>query len=273
MQQEELIDVLAQIYRISGFRVSLHGTDFREVAAYPAEKLPFCAFLHRKSGEEYERCLDCDRRAAEQALSTGETVIYTCRHGLTEAISPLYNFGVHTGFLMMGQIRRSGADTRPQRDVAARLSDTEEEMNAVLAEIHEVPHDLIQAYVRIMTICAEYLTLSNAVSTPKPTVGQLTRQYIANHYSEKITIRDICAYLNYSKSTLLSAFKDEFGTTIGAYLTEVRLTAAKKLLRNSEMSINDVAMTVGFGDQSYFAKVFSATYGITPTAYRKERFL
>ena len=68
---------------------------------------------------------------------------------------------------------------------------------------------------------------------------------------------------------MLNAFKNEYSTTINAYLTELRLENAKKLLADNEKTVNEIALYCGFSDQSYFSKVFSAKYGITPTDYRK----
>ena len=53
MNKENVLAVLRDLNLVSGFRVSLHAADFSEIAAYPEQKLPFCAFLHEHSAEEY----------------------------------------------------------------------------------------------------------------------------------------------------------------------------------------------------------------------------
>ena len=52
MTKDEIISVLAELYKITGFRVSLHGADYSEIAAYPTEKREFCRMVH-KNPEEY----------------------------------------------------------------------------------------------------------------------------------------------------------------------------------------------------------------------------
>jgi AraC-like DNA-binding protein len=96
-------------------------------------------------------------------------------------------------------------------------------------------------------------------------------KYLSENYTQHISITDICNHVGYSKSTVLSSFKREFGTTVNSKLCEIRLNAAKKLLEESEITINEIALCTGFADQSYFSKVFSAKYGITPSEYRKEQ--
>ncbi len=270
MNKEKITSTLKELYNISGFRVSLHNTNFEEIAAYPEKKLEFCSFLHNASSREYELCRTCDRRACEQVLETGKPIIYKCHHNLVEAVSPLYNFGALTGFLMMGQVRVEGEGIDPMLLALAKLGKVDFEAREISAAIPSVKHNMIESYVKIMTICASYLTLSNAVTGSKATIGQLAMRYISENYTDRISIKDICDAIGYSKSTVLSSFKKEFSTTINSYLTNMRLERAKKMLENENTTINEVALECGFSDQSYFSKVFSAKYKITPTEYRRD---
>ena len=103
MNREEIISVLKDLHEATNFRMSLHDKDFNEIAAYPESRLPFCALLH-KNRDEFEKCIECDKEACREAQGRRNSIIYKCRYGLTEAISPLYNFGTLTGFLMMGRV-------------------------------------------------------------------------------------------------------------------------------------------------------------------------
>ena len=269
MKRDEIISVLRELYKISGFRVSLHGTDFAEIAAYPEKALPFCERLHRSKGE-YESCLACDAAACKRALAEKKTVIYKCRYGLTEAVSPLYNFGTLTGYLMMGQISDTELNTERLSDTASKTCGSDRsEMRRLAMKIPRHSQDMIDSYVKIMTICAEYITLINALPSQKPTVAEMAKLYLLENYHRHVTINDICKALGCSKSTLLAAFKSENGITINNYLCEIRIEEAKKLLSGSEMSINEIADATGFYDQSYFSKVFSQKEGSTPSEYRK----
>ena len=203
-------------------------------------------------------------------LATGEPIIYKCHHNLVEAISPLYNFDALTGFLMMGQICVEGDDKHHMLTTLVRHGKNPDEARSICNKIPYVKQDMINSYVKIMTICASYLTLSNAVTGSKATVGQLVMRYINDNYTEHISIKDICDAIGYSKSTVLTSFKKEFSTTVNAYLTTLRLERARKMLENESVTINEVALECGFSDQSYFSKVFSAKYKITPTDYRRD---
>ena len=127
---------------------------------------------------------------------------------------------------------------------------------------------MLLSYVKIMTICAQYLTLSNALPSVKPTVAELAKKYISENLSKKLSIPELCNTLGCSKSTLMSAFKKCYGITLNTYITDLRLSRAEILLKQSNISINEIASAIGFADQSYFSKVFSAKHGISPTEWR-----
>ena len=265
MTREEIISVLAELYKITGFRVSLHGADYSEIAAYPKEKREFCRMVH-KNPLEYEKCVACDKAACKKALANKDTHIYTCRYGFTEAVSPLYNFGTLTGFLMMGQVYEADTEGRPVHHEIRNVESLGEQMTILANEVPLVRSDMLHSYVKIMTICAQYLTLSNAPST-KQTVAEMAKKFIFDNYKNKITISDICDDIGCSKSTLITCFKKEYGTTVNTYITNVRLSEAVNMLKSGVRNIGEIASETGFSDQSYFSKVFSARYGIPPSEY------
>lgn len=269
MNKGEIITVLQELYKISGFRISLHGADYREIAAYPEERHPFCKKINENDAE-HKMCVECDRIACITAIQKKKTHIHKCRHGLTEAVSPLYNFGALTGFLMMGQIGESRADIERARKNLTRLSGDEGLAREVAEKIPIVESDMVRSYVKILTICAEYLTLSNAIPGERLTVAERAKKYISENIDKKISISDICAALDCSKSTLLNSFKKQYGTTVNSYITELRLEKAIHMLSEGRKTICEIASETGFSDQSYFSKVFSSRFGISPLEYSKK---
>lgn len=263
MNKTEIIEVLRALHRITGFRVSLHGAGYEEIAAYPEEKCEFCRLV-QSDRAELQKCIECDSRACRIALENKDTYIYKCRYGLTEAISPLYNFGQLTGFLMMGQTLTS----KGEMPSAELLLGKSEGIASAISTIPITNGELVDSYIRIMTVCARYLTLSNAVASQMPSIVESAKRYIHDNFSEKIGIGELCNHLGCSKSTLIKLFKEECGITVGAYITEVRLAEAERLLSGSDASMGEIARECGFCDQSYFSKVFVGKHGISPSDYR-----
>jgi len=63
-------------------------------------------------------------------------------------------------------------------------------------------------------------------------------------------------------------FKKETGDTINNYLTEYRLTKAKKYLRETLLTASEISLKVGYRDSSYFGRIFRKRVGMTPNDYR-----
>ena len=267
MTKNEIVSVLADLHRITGFRVSLHGADYSEIAAYPASKCELCRMIQAREGE-YECCVESDRVACKAAIDKRGAHIYKCRYGMTEAVSPLYNFGTLTGFLMMGQVYESDDDKLLAKEQLKELGAVDARIGAELLLIPVAKADMIPSFVRIMTICAQYLTVSHAIPNNKPSVAHLAKEYISLHFHTKIGIERICREIGCSKSALITAFKKEYGTTVNSYINEVRLNEAMHLLRHGERRIGEISSLCGFADQSYFSKVFSAKYGVPPSEWQ-----
>lgn len=73
-----------------------------------------------------------------------------------------------------------------------------------------------------------------------------------------------------SPTCISSLIKDEYGLTFKQLLNRIRLTEAKRLLKETDMQIIDIAFSLGYNDRSYFYKVFLKNEGISPRDFRKK---
>ena len=85
---------------------------------------------------------------------------------------------------------------------------------------------------------------------------QRMQEYILAHYNEPITLQDLAAAAMYSPWHALRAFSEMIGKTPFEYLRWVRLTAAAKKLRDTDMSVLDIALESAFGSHEGFTKAF-----------------
>lgn len=95
------------------------------------------------------------------------------------------------------------------------------------------------------------------------------KQYIRGHFAENLLLEEIVSAADLSYSYGSSMFKKETGLTITQYLTQVRMEEAQRLIRETNLTINEVACKVGYTDTRYFSKLFIKTVGIKPVDYRK----
>lgn len=127
-------------------------------------------------------------------------------------------------------------------------------------------------------ILLELLTLLNIEITHNedPSVNNLVlqiKEYITNHYREKITLADLAAVVERTPNYISTAFHNATGQTISEYTKQIKLSAARDLLTKSTMSIGEISDYLGFCEQSYFNKVFKKATGVSPSAYIREKKL
>lgn len=95
-------------------------------------------------------------------------------------------------------------------------------------------------------------------------------QFIWDHFHEKITLDDIAASANISKSAALRCFRSGMQTSPVGYLNDFRLNCAKELLLTSHSTVSEIAVSVGFDNVGYFDRVFRRTFGLTPKQFAKQ---
>ncbi|GKX27674.1 DNA-binding response regulator [Vallitalea longa] len=95
------------------------------------------------------------------------------------------------------------------------------------------------------------------------------KQYIDEHYNEKIILDDIADIVDLNPVYFSVLFKKETGLNFSSYLVNVRMEIAKEMIRNSNKTISAVADGVGYKDARYFSQIFTKIVGIKPALYRK----
>lgn len=92
--------------------------------------------------------------------------------------------------------------------------------------------------------------------------------FIYEHYQEKITLAEISAAGKVSRSKCCSLFKIYMGSSPIDFVNDYRLEVSRSLLQYTDTSVADIAFNCGFTSQSYFTKLFSRTFHMTPTEFR-----
>lgn len=97
---------------------------------------------------------------------------------------------------------------------------------------------------------------------------EYTLNYIRENYAQPLSIPRICTDIGISQTYLSRLLRKYAGTTFNTFLTQCRMDAAKKMLReHPDILLHEVAACVGYDDQSYFSKIFRNETGMTPSQY------
>lgn len=171
------------------------------------------------------------------------------------------------------------AGTEIQLNNPIRLSDSEAHLlNALLTEITDlagVEHRLSEFYLQYALLKVFHFMLQACVQPT--TSGAITderlirvRQYIEQNYNKAMTIEELAALAGLSKGYLFRAFGKAFGTAPLAYQKQLRLEAARTLLRSSALRCSQIATRCGYDNIHFFHRLFKQTFGLTPGQYRKD---
>ncbi|MHC8286700.1 AraC family ligand binding domain-containing protein [Pseudomonas sp. XS1P51] len=101
-----------------------------------------------------------------------------------------------------------------------------------------------------------------------PLVAQKAREYLHAHAQYDIGLDQLAAATGVDRFRLTRAFKTAYGIAPHAYLVQLRLATARRMLAHGEQPAT-VAMELGFADQSHLGRWFVRAYGLTPALYRK----
>jgi AraC-like DNA-binding protein len=94
-------------------------------------------------------------------------------------------------------------------------------------------------------------------------------RYIWENYTRKISLKEIADASGLSAPYFSSVFKEEMGENLSTHLNRLRVEKAAVMLSETELSLNEIAGSCGFEDQSWFSKIFKIYAGLSPGKYRE----
>ena len=95
------------------------------------------------------------------------------------------------------------------------------------------------------------------------------KEYLDANYADHITLDTLTELTHMNKYYMAHSFAKYTGLSPIQYLNRRRLEAACQLLRDTDLSISDIAGSTGFSSQSYFTQAFRKAHGVTPMKYRQ----
>ncbi|MCR5590988.1 MAG: response regulator [Lachnospiraceae bacterium] len=111
-------------------------------------------------------------------------------------------------------------------------------------------------------------TKGGSETLPPEDIVRLVKDHIKAHYSEDLDLNSIADDLGFSSSYLTKIFNRYENIPPAKYIRNHRMGIAKQLLADRSLTIQQVALSVGYNDPFHFSKSFKQTFGITPTEYR-----
>ena len=245
---------------------------------------PYCMYV-KQDRDKYLGCLSMIPKMRTKCLYSTKSYFGMCFGGLGEYVVPIRNGefllgSINLGFFPVGR-QRSYHRIRAICNSSGQLK---EETARQLFEEISTPSIEPVVLVPFMELIADYLAMTYANFQKTHNVPVLGRKhynssedsiithalkYIHQNYAAKISIDEISGFCHCSISYLSHVFKRRLNVNINTYINKVRTETAKDYLVQTDDSITDVSMNVGFSDPNYFSRVFTKLMGIPPTEYRR----
>ncbi len=139
-------------------------------------------------------------------------------------------------------------------------------------EASDLPSEIQSSRLIVDTLSLLLLEAAEKKTLEEPGLQKQAqiRHYLDEHYLEKFSLDELSALFFISKYHLSRQFKHYYGSSPNRYVIGKRITHAKKLLRFSQYSLEEIARESGFYDASYFNKQFLKAEGISASEYRKK---
>jgi len=137
----------------------------------------------------------------------------------------------------------------------------------------EMIKSLFQSFIiRFMRYTLDGKLRSTSNLAPSPDVSiQHAMQYIINHFTEEIPLDELATVAHLSPAYLSQKFKIVTGIGYKEYINILRIQKAKKLLVQTDLSINKIAFDCGYTSANYFGDIFKKIANVSPSNYRKKR--
>lgn len=252
-----------------GLSVSVHGRAVSGILEHNVHANPFCVLVKTDS-DAWDKCISCQQKVF--ARYRDGMLFGMCHAGMEE-----YVFFVDSGTFVsvsgygLNREKASERITSLSADFNLKKSEL---LNVYDSALRHEPEDISRLKTLIMPLC-RMLSLFSLLSA-----GTEARQsrsktfdsllaFVQRRYSEDITLGQIARACSCSESTVSHLFKLYTGVSVKKYIADLRLKKAADFLSESDLSVTDIALLVGFSDANWFSSAFKKRFGVSPSDYRR----
>lgn len=240
-----------------------------ELISFNIHENPYCVYV-KTFADAHEHCIKRQSKVMDKCASG--SFCGTCYAGVREYVYPIRDSASLVGFISVSGYRAPNYASYINR-CAERFTIPQMNLDKTIQSLKtEMPDKayvdtLIAPLIRMLELA---YSKQNSTKSDNSTIEKIIK-YVNQHYAEDITIEQLCKTFSCSRSYICHAFKAKTGKTFHEHLIATRLRSAKSLLLHSNLSVSEIAQSVGFNDSNYFSTTFKLHVGFSPMAYRKKK--
>ncbi len=240
-----------------------------DLALFNIHHNPYCTLVKTAKGGQ-ESCIFQQKKVF--AKSCEGCFSGVCHAGVFEYIYPITDGKNVFGFISVGGYRADDKQKYIER-TSVRFGVSKEQLEDAYGTLKPQPSKQ-KIDTLVLPLCnmleLAYIKSEEKTARESRLIDKIL-QYIRQHYDTNITIDLLCDKFSCSRSYVSHSFKATSGKSFKKYLTDLRISHAKRLLEITSQSITEIAFSVGFNDSNYFSTSFLNSVGISPLAYRKQK--
>ncbi len=260
----------ALLYMASGYLSSVSAVEsMRENSADGAIQGQISAYIMelKQMGEAVSYPFDKEQ-ALLDAMSSGDRakaerlLTQLLSHILIASGSSLPRAMAYAGGLLTVMIRSVMQHTDDPALLEKNMLLFDQELHA-LSDLTSICRLLIRIMHTLMDGMFKFKDARHADALHRAT------QYIRTHLGEHLDLETLAGAACLSPAYFSRIFREETGFSVQQAIMDARLRRACELIEYGGLRLSDIALMVGFQDQSYFSRAFQKAYGVTPTQYRR----
>ena len=243
--------------------------------------IQYCAFV-RSTPEGLRRCV-CpvsDITLIEHVKRTRKPCFTYCHAGLVDFAFPL-STSESSIVLAGGQFLFEPLSKKRLECLLDKVSDLplpREELRKKSKSIPIIPLTTIKSIIALITTIPEQFPERDVIEILNKLSGYASSRhekikkaisFLRSHYRDQHTLQEIACEVGASPYYLAHIFPQELGLSVMQYRTQLRMAVAKEMLKNTKVSITQIAYDLGWNDSNYFSLVFRKETGQSPRSFRQ----
>lgn len=266
-----LKELMKDFYILTGIKIVIFDSDYHEILAYPQTHCAFCSLMQSNEASHL-KCLESNEQSFLHCRQSSKLFTYHCHAGLVEATAPLIDNGSVIGYAMFGQI----SDSQDEKEMAKHLRSvidsyhlSDQAGDSRIYQVTRKTQEQILAAAKILEACTIYVLLKEMISLRRENFMKNLNSFLLEHLSEDLSVERLMQEFHVSRNRLYDSCNQYLGTGIAEHIKSLRIREARLLLKETDLSILEVADRVGFPDYNYFCRVFKKETGMPARQYRK----
>ncbi len=234
----------------------------------------------------YDGVFEFDVEGRALTLSSGELVIFPAgtKYRVTASTDADYAYLHFSGNTPLSLVYEDGNESDEKLLLFSEktsFNDSGEKKEKLIRRIARCENEFTSseryAYLKLSAAFFEFLLFVASCNLEKfspqmPHSVQRMTRYISEHPHESITLVSLSNMTGLSKQYIMRLFKTHVGMTVTHYINTSKLIYAQKLLRESDLNIEEIAYELGFCGSYYFCRLHKKYFGITPSEYRSRSY-